>query len=224
MVKYNMPACHCSLVLPKVIINCAMSVDGKIASRVRKQVRLSDETDMSRVHRLRNECDAILVGVGTVLADDPSLLVKEKYVDEVKQPIRIVLDPKCRTPPDAEVLNGETKTIIASTDGCRCQFSDAEVLQCGENEVDLKRLLEHLGSLGVKKVLVEGGGETIWRFVRAGLMDTFIVFISSRLIGGRDAPTPMDGEGFVSEDEFARLELRTTTVTDNGIILEFGIE
>ena len=210
--------------LPKVIVNCAMSVDGKIASRMRKQVRLSDETDMARVHRLRNDCDAILVGIGTVLADDPSLLVKEKYVDEISQPIRVILDPNCRIPTDAQVLDGMTRTIIVSTEGCKCELPDTEIMTCGKENIDLKLLLERLGEMGVEKVMVEGGGETIWGFVRAKLVDTFMVFISNRLIGGRDAPTPMDGEGFGSEEDFATLALSKTTVTEGGIILEFRIE
>ncbi len=221
--KFDMPAFYSSSMLPKVTVNCAMSVDGKIASRMRKQVRLSDETDMARVHRLRNDCDAILVGIGTVLADDPSLLVKEKYVDEISQPIRVIIDPNCKIPTDAQVLDGRARTIIASTEGCKCELPNAEILICGKEYIDLRILLERLGEMGVENVMVEGGGETIWGFVRAKLVNTFTVFISNRLIGGRDAPTPMDGEGFGSEEEFAMLALNKTTVTESGIILEFGV-
>jgi 2,5-diamino-6-(ribosylamino)-4(3H)-pyrimidinone 5'-phosphate reductase len=211
---------------PRVIVNCAMSADGKIASRARKQTRLSDEKDMARVHRLRNECDAILIGIGTVMADDPSLLVKKKYIEgKVRQPVRIVLDSRCRIPKSAKVLAGSAKTILAVTENHAKKVGNAEVLACGKGKrVDLNILLDKLAKRGVKKVLVEGGGETIWSFVKAGLVDTFIVFIGSRLIGGRSAPTPMDGEGFASEEEFAMLALKKTTITEGGILLEFRVE
>jgi 2,5-diamino-6-(ribosylamino)-4(3H)-pyrimidinone 5'-phosphate reductase len=112
---------------PKVIVNCAMSADGKIASRLRKQTRLSDEKDMARVHRLRNECGAIVVGIGTVLADDPTLLVKKKYIEgKVRQPARIVLDSRCRIPKGAKVLTGSAKTIVAVTEGHAKKVAGAE--------------------------------------------------------------------------------------------------
>ena len=206
---------------PKVIVNCAMSLDGKIASRLRKQVRLSDEEDMARVHRLRNDCDAILVGIGTVLADDPSLLVKDKYVDEVKQPIRIILDPHCRIPENSKVLDGCSSTLVIVTDGHARELPSAEVITCGTDELDLQRLMEILEEINVSTLLVEGGGETIWRFVKAGLVDKFIVFISWRIIGGKDAPTPVDGVGFAGEEEFVNMELNRSTLTKEGIILEF---
>jgi 2,5-diamino-6-(ribosylamino)-4(3H)-pyrimidinone 5'-phosphate reductase len=201
-----------------------MSADGKIASRLRKQVKLSDEEDMARVHKLRNECDAILVGVGTVMADDPSLLVKAKYIEgEAKQPIRVILDPKCRLFENREVLDGSARTIIVVRQGFEKDVPNAETYACGTDQVDLKALLDYLGEIGVKKLLVEGGGETIWHFVRVGVVNRFIVFISNRLIGGRDAPTPMDGEGFEGEEDFATLSLSTTTITASGIILEFSV-
>lgn len=223
--KLDIPAPRYRPVLPEVIVNCAMSADGKIASRLRRQVRLSDEEDMARVHRLRNECDAILVGIGTVLADDPSLLVKEKYIEgEVKQPIRVILDPKCRVFDNREVLDGSIRTIFVVREGYEKKLANAEVYPCGHDDIDLKQMLEYLGEQGVKKLLIEGGGETIWYFVRAGLVNRFIVFISSKLIGGREAPTPMDGEGFAGEEDFATLTLHTTTLTASGIILEFRVD
>ncbi|MCK5024803.1 MAG: 2,5-diamino-6-(ribosylamino)-4(3H)-pyrimidinone 5'-phosphate reductase [Thermoplasmata archaeon] len=207
--------------MPRVIVNCAMSVDGKIASRVRKQVRLSDESDMARVHKLRNDCDAILVGVGTVIADDPSLLVKEKYVENPRQPIRIILDSKCRTPPGSRVLDGKSQTIIFTTQGHEKQLENAEIIACGTDMVDIKKILAHLDNMGIKTLLVEGGGTIIWSFVSSGFVDEFKVFINSKLIGGGQAPTPMDGNGFADENEFPELNLVRSTMSDSGILLEF---
>ena len=207
--------------MPRVIVNCAMSVDGKIASRVRKQVQISDELDMARVHRLRNDCDAILVGIGTVLADDPSLLVKEKYVDNPSQPLRIVLDSKCRTPSDSKVLDGSSRTIIFVTDGHEKELENSEIVACGTDSVDIGKMLAYLDGIGVKSLLVEGGGKIIWSFVSSGFVQEFKVFIGSKLIGGGLAPTPMDGNGFAEESEFPELNLVRSTMSESGILLEF---
>jgi len=86
--------------MPHVIINCAMSLDGKLASQSGRQMKISCEEDIKRMYKLRNNYDAVLVGIGTVLSDDPKLTVKEKYVKNPKQPIRIVLDTYCKTPID----------------------------------------------------------------------------------------------------------------------------
>ncbi|HDH81938.1 MAG TPA: 5-amino-6-(5-phosphoribosylamino)uracil reductase, partial [Thermoplasmatales archaeon] len=90
---------------PFVIVNCAMSIDGKIAFPDRKQAKISNDEDMARVHKLRDECDAVLVGIGTVLSDNPKLTVKEKYVQNPSNPLRVVLDSNFRTPRDAEVFS-----------------------------------------------------------------------------------------------------------------------
>lgn len=218
--KDNKPACL-SGIMPRVIVNCAMSADGKIASRIRKQVRLSDEPDLARVHQLRNDCDAILVGVGTVMADDPSLLVKEKYVDNPRQPLRIILDSRCRTPPGSKVIDGKSRTIIFTTQGNERPMENAEVIPCGTDRVDLGCMLDILDGRGIKNLLVEGGGTVIWSFVSSGFVDEFKVFISSKLIGGTGAPTPMDGNGFADESEFPELNLVRSRMSKSGILLEF---
>jgi len=209
---------------PRVIVNCAMSADGKIASRLRRQVRISDEADMARVHRLRNKCDAILVGADTVVSDDPSLLVKGKYVDEIKQPLRIVLDAKCKIPKGSKVLDGRAQTLVFVTEGSGKPLEGAEVIPCGKGTIDLAAMLGILGERGARSLLVEGGGRTIWTFVKAGLVDEFKVFIGSRIIGGETAPTPVDGEGFADEAEFRSLKLMRSTHSESGILLEFEVE
>ena len=101
---------------PFIHVNCAMSADGKIAGSDRKQVRISSAEDKERVKRLRRQYDAILVGVGTVLADDPHLTVKGCDFDE--NPIRIVIDPHGRTPLDAAVVDDRAKTVIITLESC----------------------------------------------------------------------------------------------------------
>ncbi|MGB9884681.1 MAG: RibD family protein, partial [Methanomassiliicoccales archaeon] len=102
---------------PFVIVNCAMTPDGKIAGKERRQVRISSQEDLERVKKLRASCDAILVGIGTVLADDPHLTVKDPQLE--KKPLRVVLDSHGRTPDNAKVLDRNAPTLIATAEECR---------------------------------------------------------------------------------------------------------
>ncbi len=210
---------------PDIIVNCAMSADGKIAGRERKQVKISDQADFKRVHELRSECDAILVGVGTVIADNPSLIVKDKYVEDPSQPIRIVLDPDGRCPDEALVLDNTIVTLIITNEQCQREFqgNNTKKLSFGEKQIDLTRLLEHLYSMGIKKILVEGGGETIWHFFRARCVDRLSIFVGDIMIGGRTSPTPMDGDGF-GIGEHVQLAFKDMKRMDTGIVIEYDVK
>ncbi len=146
----------------KVVINCAMSADGKIALKTRRQTKISNEEDKKRVHQLRNSSDAILVGVETVISDNPKLTVNEKYVKKPRRPLRIILDSSGRTPANALVLNGAAPTMVVTNDRCRKTFPNAEMVRCGRNEVDLKKLMPILEKRGVRTILVEGGSKVIF--------------------------------------------------------------
>ncbi len=209
---------------PYVIINCAMSADGKIALPSRKQTRISNEDDIIRVHRLRHECDAVLVGIGTVLEDDPKLTVKERYISKPKQPIRIVLDSLGRTPESAEVLSSDARTIVFISKRCRKKVKGTENIVCGEEEIDIPKLCKILDKMGIKTLLVEGGESVIWSFLKERLADEFNVFIGSMIIGGEDSPTPAGGEGAKSEKDILKLELRTIKKLGDGILLTYDVK
>ena len=209
-------------VRPHVIINAAMSVDGKIALSDGKGVRLSNDEDIRRVHQLRSRVDAILVGVGTVLADDPKLTIKSEYATG-RNPLRVVLDSEGRTPARAHVLDGTAPTMIATTDRSKSLFPHAEVLRCGKDEVDLARLLDRLAERGIRTVLVEGGSTVIWSFLRQGLADELKVFIASRALGGRGAPTLAAGPGVASMDDSIRLRLDRAERLGDGVVLEYSV-
>jgi 2,5-diamino-6-(ribosylamino)-4(3H)-pyrimidinone 5'-phosphate reductase len=200
-----------------------MSADGKIALSSRRQTDISNETDKRRVHALRNSVDAIIVGIGTVLTDDPRLTVKAKYVDNPRKPVRIVLDSKGRTPPKATVLNGEAKTIIVTSDECTEEFPNAETIRCGSGRVDIERLLPILEERGIRSVLVEGGAEVIWSFLKEQLADELLIFIGSMVIGGDSAPTPAGGDGASAMDEVVELRLRNAEVVGNGVLVEYEV-
>jgi 2,5-diamino-6-(ribosylamino)-4(3H)-pyrimidinone 5'-phosphate reductase len=207
----------------KVIVNCAMSADGKIATKRRRQTAISNDSDKKRVHVLRNSADAILVGIGTVLADDPKLTVKEKYVPNPKKPIRVVLDSMGRTPTDASVLDGMAKTIIVTAEESDKDFANAETIRCGKGRVALDELLPILEERGVRRLLVEGGSEVIWSFLRSRLADEVYIFIGSMVIGGDSAPTPAGGEGVGSIDEAVPLKLGNAEVVGDGVLLKYEV-
>ena len=221
---------------PHIIINVAMSADGKLSTRERRQVKISGVQDFNRVDRLKAESDAVMVGIGTVLADDPSLTVKSDECRDIRRkrgwgecPIRVVVDSNARIPAGASVLHkGEGKRIIAVSKAAdERKVTEirkyATVIITGEDTVDLAALMDELGSLGIRRVMVEGGGTLIGGLVKAGLVDEIYTFIGNIIIGGRDAPTLADGEGFLRESEFCRLTLLEAHMIEDGILLHWAV-
>ena len=195
-----------------------MSPDGKIATKEHRQIRISSPQDMERVKSLRASVDAILVGVGTILADDPHLTVKSLQPE--KSPLRIVLDSHGRTPDGAKVVNGKAKTLIVTNEACTKTWPNTEVLRAGKEIVDLTILMPRLHEMGVKTLMVEGGGETIWSFFMMDMVDVYSVYIGTDILGGRTAPSPVDGEGFL-EGKKMHLELRTVERLGEGVLLTY---
>jgi len=207
---------------PHVIVNFAMSVDGKIALPTRKQTQISDEDDLRRVHQLRATCDAVLVGVGTILADNPKLTVKPEHASG-RNPLRVVLDSEGRTPEDAEVLSRAAPTLIVTNTECAKTFPNAEVARLGKDAVDIPALLDYLGENGVQRLLVEGGEEVIWSFLHGRLADELKVFVGSMVIGGRASPTAAGGAGAQTLEEIAPLRLEHAKPLGSGVLLEYAV-
>jgi len=203
---------------PYIHINCAMSADGKIAGIERKQVRISSDEDKARVKSLRMKYDAILVGVGTVLSDDPHLTVKGRTKEENQ--VRIVIDPHGRTPAEAQVADGRARTVIVTADDCARLWEGCETLRSPGGRIDLKYVMESLGSVGIGSVLVEGGGTTIAAFLKEGLFDVLTIYVGSMVIGGSGAPSPADGPGWVREGGLP-LSLRDVSRCGDGVVLEY---
>ncbi len=201
---------------PFIHVNCAMSADGKIAGSDRKQVRISSPEDKERVKRLRKQYDSILVGVGTVLADNPHLTIKGADFDE--NPIRIVIDPHGRTPQDADVVDDRARTVIVTLDSCEITWPNVSIIRC--ESIVLSDIMEHLAQCGIESVLVEGGGETIASFFRERIVDRYTVFVGSMLIGGRTSPTPVDGDGWIAEGGI-QLEFKGSEVLGDGVLLTY---
>jgi 2,5-diamino-6-(ribosylamino)-4(3H)-pyrimidinone 5'-phosphate reductase len=207
----------------QVRVNAATSVDGKLASREREQLAISGPADFDRVDALRAAHDAIMVGVGTVLADDPSLTCEDG-----ENPVRVIADSRARTPTDATVLDGRAETVILVSDAADSDRVDdlvasgATVLEAGSEQVDLATGLSALEERGLGSLLVEGGGEIVFSLFATDLVDELSIYVGSMVIGGREAPTLADGTGFTAD--YPALDLRAVERIDDGVLLEYDVE
>ena len=200
--------------LPFVTAKYAVSMDGKAATRTGDSKWISGEEARRYVHQMRTVSDAIMVGVNTVLADDPRLTARD--ADDAsagRQPLRVVVDSRGRTPPSARLLSqpGESLIVVArpgEAAGHRLAEAGAEVkfLPAENGSVDLARLLEVLGQRSITSVLVEGGGTLLGALFDRGLVDKVTAFIAPTIIGGREAPGPIEGVGSEQVANASRLE------------------
>jgi len=215
--------------LPFVVLKAAMSLDGKIATRTGRSRWITGGEARARGHALRDRYDAILVGVNTVLADDPALTAR--LPDGAgRDPVRIILDSRARTPPGAKVIvqQSAAPTLVAVTPDAPAdrvaalERAGASVLVVpGESpRVDLKALLIELARREITSVLVEGGGEVHASFLAGGLVDKVVWFIAPLIIGGREAPGPVGGEGPADLQEAVRLHEVTVTRCGGDYCLE----
>jgi 2,5-diamino-6-(ribosylamino)-4(3H)-pyrimidinone 5'-phosphate reductase len=175
-----------------------------------------------------------MVGVGTVLADDPSLTLDDEALitertdrGESPHPARVVADSQVRTPPDAAVLDDCAASYLLVSEAAPADFvrkieeSGVTVIQAGDARVDLAAAFDDLAEHGIDQLLVEGGGEVIASLFEAGLVDRLSVFVGPTIIGGRDAPTLADGDGFV--EEFPTLSLEDAEQLGEGVLLTYTV-
>jgi diaminohydroxyphosphoribosylaminopyrimidine deaminase / 5-amino-6-(5-phosphoribosylamino)uracil reductase len=185
---------------PRVTVHYAQTLDGRIATRSGHAQSISCDASFRLQHRLRATHDAVLVGVGTALADDPRLTVR---LVEGRSPLRVVVDSTLRIPLGSKLLtDGAAPTLIATTARARPETVaavtalGAEVVTlpcdvCGR--VDLKALFDHLAGRGVESLMIEGGGDVITSVLRERLVDRLVVAIAPKLIGrGVDAVHDLD--------------------------------
>ena len=203
---------------PWIVAKYAMSLDGKIATRTGASRYLTGPPARADVHRLRDEVDAILVGVNTVLRDNPLLTTRlsaEELGREPRQPWRLVLDSQARTPPDARLLDpalpGRTTLCITAAAPARAwppcarrEWTCITLPGDADGRLDLAALATELGRRGVMSLLVEGGATVHGAFLAAGLVDRVTVYVAPLLIGGADAPGPIGGVGVSQLSEAIR--------------------
>lgn len=214
---------------PFVVMKAAVSLDGKIATRSGDSKWITGPEAREYGHRLRDRYDAIMVGVNTVLADDPALTAR--LPQGGRDPVRIIMDSSARTPPGARVIKGpsEAPAVIMVTDSAprdrvlKLREAGAQVITLpanGEGRVDVPALMGHLAGREITSVLIEGGGEVHASALSSGIVDKVVWFIAPMLIGGRDAPGPLAGRGPERLPEAVVLEQVSVSRVGNDIYCE----
>lgn len=209
--------------MPYVIVKVAQSLDGKIVARAGQPRWITGPAARKFSHGLRAASDAILVGINTVLKDDPRLNVR--FGKRGKAPLKIVLDSGLRTPPGARLFSSKDPVLLAVTRrAARSRFSrykNAEILSVPEKRgrVDLGALLKVLGKRGIVQLMIEGGGEVIGEAIARKVVNEVYVFIAPRLIGGRQAAGSVGGKGVNFLKDMAKIKkLDVTPVGDDLLI------
>lgn len=190
--------------LPFCILKTAMTLDGKIATRTGDSKWITNEESRKYVHKLRHRVAAIMVGIGTVLQDNPYLNTRLESI-KGSDPIRVIVDTYAKIPIEANVLNSQSnaRTIIASTELApkekfrKLEGKGAEIIvtPLKDGRVDLNHLIKSLGERKIDSVLIEGGSELNYSAVEAGIVDKVNAFIAPKFIGGGQTKTPIGGLG-----------------------------
>jgi 2,5-diamino-6-(ribosylamino)-4(3H)-pyrimidinone 5'-phosphate reductase len=216
----------------RITLNAAMTLDGKIATTSGDSA-ISSRDDLIRVHELRASADGIMVGISTVLADNPRLTVRlaRKRVKR-KDPARIVIDSTGKIPLDSRILltASRIKTIVAVTklahiDTLRkIKKTGAIVIVSGRQTVNLKKVFSIIKQMGIRKILVEGGGEINWSLLRLGIVNELIVTIAPKIVGGRQATTLVEGQGYRRISQGIKLHLKQAQIQNNGeLVLHYKL-
>ncbi len=197
---------------PFIFINSAMSLDGKLSTCERKQVKISNTEDFERVDRLRAGADAIMVGSNTVAIDDPKLVVKSGELRKQRtakglpeNPAKIMVGSIKRIRMDGDFLNyANSEKIIFTTEKedktkIAALRKNAKVYVLGKEKTNINEMIDVLAGLGFKRIMVEGGGTLNYEMLESGLVDEIYVAIGPKIFGGKDAPTLADGEGLPYE-------------------------
>jgi diaminohydroxyphosphoribosylaminopyrimidine deaminase/5-amino-6-(5-phosphoribosylamino)uracil reductase len=218
---------------PFVTLKVAASLDGKIATRTGDSRWISGESARRRVHQLRNEVDAVLVGIGTILRDDPRLTTRLGIADQ-RDPIRVIVDNLARCPLRANVVNraSTAPTILAVSqmaprtklEALQQEGMQLIVVENSPRRVSLERLMEALGKRGILSVMIEGGAEINASALREGIVDKVLVFLAPILIGGKSTPTAVGGEGIETLNQALRLREMRIERFDGDILVEGYIE
>jgi len=232
--------------LPFVTLKLAMTLDGKIATRTGDSRWVSCEESRRLVHKLRDRADAVLVGVGTVIVDDPELTAR--IGRRVSYPLRIVADSLARTPPASKVLahhdvvagrraglqarTGEAqetgRTIIAVTPAApkenvrKLEQAGARIISVGEagRHVNLRALVRELGRMDVASLLIEGGGRIAASALSEGIVDKLMLFVAPKVAGGESAVTAVEGTGVASMADALRFGRMTVRKVGGDLLIE----
>lgn len=215
--------------IPFVILKSAMTLDGKIATRTLSSKWVTGEVAREHVHAIRNRISGIMVGIGTVLADDPSLTTRLKQ-DNGKDPVRIIVDSHARTPETAKVLTQKSNavTIIAITDQAnpdkvkRLEQAGAIVIKVPSknDRVDLNALMVELGKREIDSILLEGGSELNFAAIEANIVDKLLIYVGNKIVGGANAKTPVGGLGIAGMSDAIKLDFTSIHKLGEDLLIE----
>jgi diaminohydroxyphosphoribosylaminopyrimidine deaminase/5-amino-6-(5-phosphoribosylamino)uracil reductase len=214
---------------PYVILKMAETLDGKIATSSGQSRWISSPASRRLVHQLRAESDAVAVGARTATLDNPKLTSHGAGRD----PLRVVIDPRLSTPPSLSLYRrpaGKTLVICGPTASAakrrRLERQGVKILRTNLkfNDQLIKESLRSLAQINISQLLLEGGGETAWSFIRAGAVDEIYFFVAPILLGGRSAPTPVEGKGFQKIQQAVRLKSNSVSRIGSDILIHGRIE
>ena len=220
---------------PFVFINVAVTADGKMDSFERRGSAISSLTDKERVLRLRAEADAVMVGGQTLINEDPKLTVKSSQLRQERaargqpeNPIKVGVTSQALPQLGGDFMTaGPARRVIFTTSRAAPEQvgllsnQGVEIHILGEKRVNLEKALERLHALGVTRLMVEGGGTLNFELLRLGFVDELYVYTGGMIIGGENAPTLVDGQGF--RESFPRLRLDSVEPLDEGVLLKWSL-
>lgn len=218
---------------PYVVINVAASADGKIDTRDRRGAAISTQSDRERVDALRASVDAVMVGGRTLHDEDPRLTVRSARLREQRlaagapeQPAKVGVASRLALRPNARFLTSGPARIIlfVPQGGAQAGLSGVEIHEIGSARVDLVLAVRRLAELGIRRVLVEGGGSLNFELLRLRLVDELQLFIAPLVFGGASAPTLADGEGLSRELAVRLAPPRVEVWPDGGVLLRYMVE
>lgn len=215
---------------PYVAMKYAMTLDGKVATHTGASKWVTGETARRHVAGLRHRYSAIMVGVGTVLADDPLLTCR---IEGGKNPVRIICDTRLHTPLDSKVVSTaeEVPTILATCCPDRDRQKIYEEKGCTvlsvsgkDGHVDLDELMEALGKRQIDSILLEGGGTLNWSALSCGIVQKVLAYVSPKLFGGKSAKTPVEGQGVKDPSQAFRLKNSRLAKLGEDYLIESEVE
>jgi diaminohydroxyphosphoribosylaminopyrimidine deaminase/5-amino-6-(5-phosphoribosylamino)uracil reductase len=218
---------HITTGFPFVILKLAQTLDGKIATKTGDSRWISNEKSREYVHKIRSGVDAIMAGIGTILKDDPFLSAR-KGKRVIKEPYKIIIDPLAQIPLSAKVLKDTSKAIIVATKkaplkkiGALKKLGVRVLLPATkEGKINLKYVFAAIGSENITSILIEGGGNTAADAIEQKVVDKVLFFIAPKIIGGKDAITPVEGHGIKDMKKAVRLKEVGFTRFDDDIMVE----
>jgi diaminohydroxyphosphoribosylaminopyrimidine deaminase/5-amino-6-(5-phosphoribosylamino)uracil reductase len=215
---------------PLVVFKMGATLDGKVAARDGSSRWITGEQARTRVHRMRGEADAIVIGAGTAVVDDPSLIVRDPAYRGTP-PWRVLVDARGAVPATGKLFSADAPTVVATTEAAshrrREEWSAAGaevvVFDAEGGRVPLRSLLAHLGKRDVQTVLLEGGPTLGWSAVAEGLVDRLVLFLAPKLLGGERAPGVLGGEGLAPVDQAVALRITDVVRVGEDLMVEADV-